>query len=71
MSALFLQVAVKTKRAAWDTKGQLVDLRSEFDSFKETYQREMEDKENQKRQLVVEKTQEIVGVETRLTQQVC
>ncbi|XP_067934527.1 carboxy-terminal kinesin 2-like [Watersipora subatra] len=61
--------AGRPKRAAWDTKGQLGDLREEFEQFKETYRRELADKENQRQQLVVEKTQEIVSVETRLSEQ--
>ena len=65
-----LQPSGRPKRAAWDTKGQLEDLRLELTEFKETYKRDIAAKEDQHQQLVVEKSQEIVSVETKLTEQV-
>lgn len=62
--------AAKPKRAAWDTKGQLDDLRSEVAEMKAMYRQTLDDKENQKQQIVEQKTQEISSVESRLTSQV-
>ena len=68
--AYCLLKAAKPKRAAWDTKGQLDDLRAEMAEMKAMFRQTVEDKENQKQQIVEEKTQELSSVESRLTAQV-
>ena len=58
--------AKKPKRAAWDTKGQLEDLRQDLEVLK----RQVEDKENDKNLITVQKDEELHEVESRCSTQV-
>lgn len=50
----------KPKRAAWDTKGKLEDLQDDFERLR----RKVEEKENDKQQVVVQKSLEIQQVQS-------